>query len=296
MHVSTVVDRREDRREISAQPDRARTFTAVASNRQTTNPACPWLDDHLSVATRVDELLAAMTPVEEASLLHLHQISLVVPYEGYTAPIPRLCIPLITEQDGAAGVASTSRASTQLPAPIADAGVVRSVAGRAVRRRDRFGGRDQGRRPRAVTDHQHRPLTVLGAVVREPRRGPVPHRQPGRAPCPAASRTTASPRSSSTSPSTTRRPTARRCNDDSIVSDQALHEVYLPAFSAVVQQARAAASHVLLQPRQRHAGLRGRPRSSTRSSARSGTSTGSSARTATRCTTRRRPSPSASRR
>jgi len=240
MHVSTVVDRREDRREISAQPDRARTFTAVASNRQTTNPACPWLDDHLSVATRVDELLAAMTPVEEASLLHLHQISLVVPYEGYTAPIPRLCIPLITEQDGAAGVASHFTGATQLPAPIADAASfdpsLAEQYGDVIGSEDATKGVDLALAPTINIDRSPywgRSYESLGedpyltASMAVPLVRGIQN-----------NRVAAVVKHFAVYNQETHRSTL---NDDSIVSDQALHEVYLPAFSAVVQQARAAA-------------------------------------------------------
>ena len=44
---------------------------------------------------------------------------------------------------------------------------------------------------------------------------------------------------SSTSRSTTRRPTATTPADDAIVSQRALHEIYLPAFWAATQQAKA---------------------------------------------------------
>ena len=92
--------------------------------------SCPWLDSSQPVTTRVDELLARMTPYQEASMLYLHNSDASIPYEGYTDPIPSLCIPRITQQDGAAGVAAGflvtggARAFsgvTQLPDPIVDA-------------------------------------------------------------------------------------------------------------------------------------------------------------------------------
>lgn len=92
---------------------------------------CPWLASGLPVATRVGRLLAAMSPIQEASVLHLLAFNPAQPYEGYMRAIPALCIPEITEQDGAAGVANGYsalpdvatgfRGATQLPAPIADA-------------------------------------------------------------------------------------------------------------------------------------------------------------------------------
>ncbi|MGH9076508.1 MAG: beta-glucosidase [Acidimicrobiales bacterium] len=94
-------------------------------------PSCPWLDSSLPVATRVRELLSAMTPQQEATMMHLVAFNAVNPYEGYSPAIPRLCVPEINEQDGAAGVASgysdlpdvsgAFAGATQLPAPITDA-------------------------------------------------------------------------------------------------------------------------------------------------------------------------------
>ncbi len=91
-------------------------------------PTCPWLNSKLPVVTRVSMLIGAMTPLQEATLLHLHQPTPAMPYEGSTPAMPNLCIPAITEQDGAAGVASGYgpvadgfTRVTQLPAPIADA-------------------------------------------------------------------------------------------------------------------------------------------------------------------------------
>jgi beta-glucosidase len=89
---------------------------------------CPWLNPQLPVAARVDKLIAAMTPLQEATLLHLRQPGPGTPYEGWTPAIPELCIPTITQQDGAAGVATGFPGAvanfpnvTQLPAPVADA-------------------------------------------------------------------------------------------------------------------------------------------------------------------------------
>src|ERR1700727_247445 len=63
-----------------------------------------------------------MTPRDEAAMLHLLRVGTDgVPYQGYTAAIPTLCIPTITDQDAAAGVAMGFHQVTQLPAPIADA-------------------------------------------------------------------------------------------------------------------------------------------------------------------------------
>ena len=108
-------------------PNDANTVRA----RTSAGHSCPWLKSGTSVATRVTELVAAMTPLQEATMLHLMAYTPTNPYEGWSPAIPTLCIPEINEQDGSAGVGNGySRlpdvshgfaGATQLPAPIADA-------------------------------------------------------------------------------------------------------------------------------------------------------------------------------
>ena len=88
------------------------------------NPAdCPWLNQSLPVATRVDMVLANMTIADEVALVQGNGTSegagATVPYVFYTAPNPRLCLPGIGYEDGPAGVADTLTNVTQLPAGIA---------------------------------------------------------------------------------------------------------------------------------------------------------------------------------
>ena len=114
---------------INPAGDAPGALAAIEDRVTGTKASCPWLDSKLPVATRVNELLRAMTPLQEATLLHLLQVNSSVPYEGYTPAIPEICVPELTEQDGAAGVASGFMKAdagdfpgvTQLPAPIADA-------------------------------------------------------------------------------------------------------------------------------------------------------------------------------
>jgi len=233
----TTGSRRDVRRQAAATPARPRSFTAVSNTREPTALTCPWLDGHLPVATRVDELMAAMTPAEEASLLHLHQISSAIPYQGYTLPIPRLCVPLITEQDGAAGAAMRLTDVTQLPAPIADAAawdpaLARSY-GNVIGAEDAAKGIDMALAPTINIDRSPywgRSYETLGedpyltaalgvAIVRGIQ----------------SNRVVAVVKHFAAYNQETNRSTAA---DNSIVSDQALREVYLPAFSAVVQQAK----------------------------------------------------------
>lgn len=229
--------RRDVRRAVGAHPVGSRTFSGVSSAHTAAAPACPWLDSRLPVTTRVDELLTAMTTAEEASLLHLHQITSSVPYQGYTLPIPRLCIPLVTEQDGAAGVAMRFTDVTQLPAPIADAAAfdptLAGSYGNVIGSEDAAKGVDMALGPTINIDRSPywgRSYETLGedpyltaslavAIVRGIQ----------------SNRVVAVVKHFAAYNQETYRSTPL---DDSVVSEQALREIYLPAFSAVVQQAK----------------------------------------------------------
>jgi beta-glucosidase len=234
---ATVDSRRNARRAVAAHPVGSRTFTAVSSTHTAQASACPWLDSHLPVSTRVDELLAAMTPAEEASLLHLHQITAAIPYQGYSLPIARVCIPLITEQDGAAGVAMRFSGVTQLPAPITDGAAwdpaLAASYGDVIGAEDAAKGVDVALAPTVNIDRSPywgRSYETLGedpyltaslavAIVRGIQ----------------SNRVVAVVKHFAAYNQETNRSTPL---DNSIVSDQALREIYLPAFSAVVQQAK----------------------------------------------------------
>jgi len=201
---------------------------------------CPWLNDALPVATRVDELLKAMTPLEEATLLHLQQPSPTVDYEGFTPGIPRLCIPVITEQDGAAGVAAGFTGVTQLPAPIVDAAAFDpTLAGRygSVMGAEEAGkGVDLALSPTINIDRSPlwgRSYETLGEDPYLTASLAVPLVEGIQ-----SHRVVAVVKHFAVYNQETHRSTPA---DDSIVSNQALHEIYLPAFGAVTQQAHAGA-------------------------------------------------------
>ena len=181
-----------------------------------------------------------MTPLEEATLLHLRQYTASVGYEGYTPPMPRLCIPMITEQDGAAGVATGMPGVTQLPAPIADAAAFDpSLAGRygdVIGSEDAAKGVDLALSPTINIDRSPlwgRSYETLGEDPYLTASLAVPIVDGIQ-----AHRVVSVVKHFAVYNQETARATAA---DDSIVSDQALHEVYLPAFQAVTREAHAGA-------------------------------------------------------
>jgi len=199
--------------------------------------SCPWLSSSTAVGTRVDELLHAMTPLEEATLLHLLKVGTDgIPYQGFTPGMARLCIPMITEQDGAAGVAMGFHDVTQLPAPIADAAAFDpALAGRygdVIGAEDATKGVDVALAPTINIDRSPqwgRSYESLGEDPFLTGTLAVPLVQSIQ-----SHRVVASVKHLAAYNQETKRGTLQ---DDSIVSTRALREIYLPAWSAVVQQA-----------------------------------------------------------
>ncbi|HSS10607.1 MAG TPA: glycoside hydrolase family 3 C-terminal domain-containing protein [Acidimicrobiales bacterium] len=202
--------------------------------------ACPWLNSNLPAATRVSELLKAMTPQQEASLLHLRQPDAVVPYEGYTPAIPSLCVPAITEQDGAAGVATRFPGVTQLPAPIADAAAFDpALAGRygdVIGSEDATKGIDLALSPTINIDRSPlwgRSYETLGEdpYLTASLAVPLVRGIQG-------NRVVSVVKHFAVYNQETHRSTRA---DNSIVSERAMREIYLPAFAAVTQAGNAGA-------------------------------------------------------
>jgi beta-glucosidase len=221
---------------------------AIAERRIGGVDPCPWLDSQTPVATRVDELLKAMTPLQEATLLHLLQVNTAVPYEGYTPAIPSLCIPEITEQDGSAGVANgfsgvpggAFPGVTQLPAPIADAAAFDpSLArqyGNVIGAEDATKGIDLALAPTINIDRSPlwgRSYETLGEDPYLTASLAVPLVQGIQ-----ANRVVSVLKHFAVYNQELNRGTLA---DNAVVSERALHEVYLPAFSATTQAGNAGA-------------------------------------------------------
>ena len=89
--------------------------------RHVSSTQCPWLNDNLSVSTRVSMLLAQMTLADKLDLMEGHNGDASNGAIGGTHAIPSLCVPEVTGEDGPAGVADGVSGATQLPAPVNDA-------------------------------------------------------------------------------------------------------------------------------------------------------------------------------
>lgn len=80
---------------------------------------CPWVNSPAPVNERVDQLMARMNATQKVTVLHGNGEA--SPYIGNTDPIPELCVPALGLQDGPAGVGDGLDGVTQLPAPVATA-------------------------------------------------------------------------------------------------------------------------------------------------------------------------------
>ena len=96
--------------------------TTVTGGRQAAaaGAACPWAGSHAPIATRVGEVLGAMTLDDKLAMVDgTGYESGTTGYVGSVAANPGLCIPALTLEDGPQGVADGVPGVTQLPAPVA---------------------------------------------------------------------------------------------------------------------------------------------------------------------------------
>ena len=77
---------------------------------------CPWLDQSQPISTRVNELIATMTLPDKVNLIEGHGSS--NPYVFYEPAEPQYCIPQLGEEDGPNGVGDGLTGVTQLPAGV----------------------------------------------------------------------------------------------------------------------------------------------------------------------------------
>ena len=106
---------------VYARPGATPSSRRAHAARKVSSTQCPWLNDSLSVSTRVSMLLAQMTLADKLDLMEGHNGDASNGAIGDTHAIPSLCVPEVTEEDGPAGVADGVSGATQLPAPVNDA-------------------------------------------------------------------------------------------------------------------------------------------------------------------------------
>jgi len=198
--------------------------------------SCPWLDQSLPIGQRVEMLLSSMTLADKINMVTGAGFS--EPYVFYISAIPSLCIPAMGQEDGPVGVGDGLAGVTQMPAAVSLAATFDSSLatqyGQVVGSEERGKGamvdlgptvnidRDPrwGRSFEAYTEDPFLNAAMatadIGGVQSQGEMAQVKHL-------------------AVYNQETSRNTPA----DNAIVSARALHEIYLPAFWAATQQARA---------------------------------------------------------
>ncbi len=200
------------------------------------SPSCPWLNQSLPAHQRVQMLLSQMTLADKVNMVTGAGFS--EPYVFYISPIPSLCIPAMGEEDGPVGVGDGLTGVTQMPGAVSlaatfDPSLARAY-GQVVGSEERGKGamvdlgptvnvdRDPrwGRSFEAYTEDPYLNSAIATAdidgVQSEGEMAQVKHL-------------------AVYNQETNRNTPA----DDAVVSTRALHEIYLPAFWAATNVAKA---------------------------------------------------------
>jgi beta-glucosidase len=192
--------------------------------------SCPWLRRSLPAGQRVSLLLAQMTLADKVSM---------VTGAGNMAAIPRLCVPAMDLQDGPNGVGDGLTGVTQLPAGVSLAATWdRSLAaayGKVIGAEERGKGKTVNLGPTVNIDRDPRWGRSFEAYTEDPFLNAaitVPEIEGVQ-----SQGVMSQVKHFAVYNQETNRNTPA---DNAIVSARALHEIYLPAFWAATQRAKAA--------------------------------------------------------
>jgi beta-glucosidase len=197
--------------------------------------ACPWVGSAAPISQRVSMLLAKMTVAQKVALLTGTSGS---GYVGFVPAIGSLCVPALNMQDGPAGVGDGMTGVTQLPAPVAVAATWDTSAEQTY---GHLIGAEQAAKGTNVD------LGPTINIVRDPRWGRA-FESIGEDPYLNGTMGAANIRGVQSAGvmamvkhlavynQETNRNTAA---DNAVVRNQAMQEIYLPAFQAAVQQGAA---------------------------------------------------------
>ncbi len=191
--------------------------------------ACPWLNQALPVSKRVTMLMARMTLADKISMVTGPEAS---------QPRPSLCYPGLLLEDGPAGAGDGLTGVTQLPAPVSLAATfdpsLATAYGKVVGSEERAKGETVNLGPTVNIDRDPRWGRSFEAYTEDPYlnaaiaaadiRGVQSQKEMSQVKHFAAY-----------NQETNRNTPA----DDVIVTERALHEIYLPAFWSATQQAGA---------------------------------------------------------
>jgi beta-glucosidase len=210
---------------------------SAAARPAADSSSCPWLNQSLPVSQRLKMLMAKMTLADKINMVTGAGTS--QPYVFYISAIPDLCIPAMGQEDGPVGVGDGLTGVTQLPSAVSLAATwdpaLASQYGKVVGSEEHGKGAMVNLGPTVNIDRDPRWGRSFEAFTEDPYLN-------------SAVTVSEIDGVQSTGEMSqvkhyavynqeTNRNTAA---DDAIISQRAEHEIYLPAFWAGTQQARAA--------------------------------------------------------
>jgi len=198
---------------------------------------CPWATSTAPVAQRVAQLMSHMTLTDKIGMVEGHGIT--NPYVFYTGAIPALCVPALGLEDGPAGVADMMTGVTQLPAGVAvaatwDPGLARRY-GTVIGAEEYGKGASADLGPTVNIDRDPRWGRSFEALSEDPYLNS--QLDVGEIDGVQSQDVMSQVKHFDAYNQETYRNTPA---DNVVVSDRALHEIYMPSFEAAVTQAGAA--------------------------------------------------------
>jgi beta-glucosidase len=201
------------------------------------SPACPWLNQSLPVSERVHMLLEQMSLADKINMVTGAGTS--EPYVFYISAIPSLCIPAIGEEDGPVGVGDGLTGVTQMPAAVSLAATfdptLAAQYGQVVGSEERGKGAMINLGPTINIDRDPRWGRSFEAYTEDP------YLNAAMATAYIDGVQSQGEMSQVKHFAVYNQETNRNTpTDDAIVSERALHEIYLPGFWAATEVAKAA--------------------------------------------------------
>jgi beta-glucosidase len=210
---------------------------AIVGSAPAAGPACPWLNQSLPASQRVSMLLSRMTLTEKTGLLAGTGAGNLAAGLVTTKAVPRLCIPAMSLQDGPNGVGDGQTGATQLPAGVSLAAAwdpwLATEYGKVVGAEERGKGDMVNLGPTVNIDRDPRWGRSFEAYSEDPylnadlADAEIDGVQ--------SQGVMSQVKHFAVYNQETNRNTAA---DDAIVSERALHEIYLPTFWAATQKAK----------------------------------------------------------
>jgi len=214
----------------------AAASSSTAGTLTASSPSCPWLNQSLPVSQRVKMLLAQMSLADKINMVTGAGTS--EPYVFYISAIPSLCIPAIGEEDGPVGVGDGLTGVTQMPAAVSLAATfdpaLAKQYGQVVGSEERGKGAMVNLGPTINIDRDPRWGRSFEAYTEDPYLNAA--MATGYIDGVQSQGEMSQVKHFAVYNQETNRNTPA---DDAIVSERALHEIYLPGFWAATQQAKA---------------------------------------------------------